>query len=149
MPVIADVAAGPIVLIFGLIVGGGLLLLLTLVEAVVLRLLRWGSFGRSVLDSLLMNMASALVGFVLSIFAGNLWQTCGYDPNRGGRWCEWLISPWVLLVLAWLLSELIEGGVLLLRGHHPPRRTWLAALACNIVSYVGFGLLLLASGASL
>jgi hypothetical protein len=149
MPIIADVAAGPVILVFGLIVGGGLLLLIALVEAVVLRLLSWGGFGRSFVDSLLMNMASTLVGIVLSIFAGNLWQTCGYDPSRGGRWCEWLISPSVLLVLAGLLSVLIEGGVLLLRGRHPPRQTWLAALACSVVSYGIFGLLWLAGIASL
>ena len=58
MPVIADFAAGYAVLA-GLLVGGLLLALAaTVIEAAILRLLRWASFRRSLRDSLIANSVS-------------------------------------------------------------------------------------------
>jgi hypothetical protein len=149
MFVIADVAAGPAFALFGLLVGGLFLLAIVLVEAVVLWRLRWGSFGRSLRDSLIANVGSALVGLLLSNFASNWWQVCGYDPARGGRWCEQLVSPLMLLVWAWLLSVLIEGALLMLLTNHSRRKTWTAALAINLASYVLIGALALLTGEAL
>ncbi|MFL5803997.1 MAG: hypothetical protein ACJ8CR_19910 [Roseiflexaceae bacterium] len=146
MFVIADVAAGPAIVLFGLVIGGLFLLTIALVEALVLWRLQWGSFGRSLRDSLIVNLGSGLVGVLLSIFASDLWQVCGYDPARGGRWCEQLISPWILLVGAWLLSVLIEGTLLMLLAKHPARKIWASALAINVVSYSIIGALALLAG---
>jgi hypothetical protein len=142
MVIIADVAAGPAVFAFGVVAGVVLVFIIALVEAVVLRLLRWAGFWRSLLDSFVMNLVSTLVGLVLNAFAADFYQSCGYSPDRGGRFCDWLVSPRSLLALAWLLSVLVEGGVLLLLRRHSARQTWLAALAANIASYVPIALLL-------
>jgi hypothetical protein len=85
MPIIADVAAGPAILIFGLIVGGGVLLAIGLVEAIVLWLLKWGTFWRSLRDALIVNVASALVGIVMYVLGTPREVYSGYDPARGGR----------------------------------------------------------------
>jgi hypothetical protein len=149
MFVIADVAAGPAIVLFGLVIGGLFLLVIALVEGIVLWRLRWGSFGRSLRDSLIVNLGSGLVGLLLINYASNLWQVCGYDPARGGRWCEQLVSPLMLLVWAWLLSVLIEGGLLMLLAKHPARKIWTAALVINVVSYLIIGALALLTGQSL
>jgi hypothetical protein len=142
MFVVGDVAAGPAIFLFGVVAGVILVFVIALVEAAVLRLLSWASFWRSLLDSFVMNLVSALAGLVLNVFAADYYQSCGYSPDRGGRFCEWLVSPWALLALAWLLSVLVEGGVLLLLRRRAARQTWLAALVANIASYALIGLLM-------
>jgi hypothetical protein len=146
MLVVADVAVGPAAYTFGIVAGVVLLFLIALGEAIVLRVLRWDSFGRSLVDSLAINLASTLAGLVLNAFVADLYQSCGYDPERGGRYCDWLLSPWALLALAGLLSVLIEGAVLLMLRRRPARPTWLAALACNAASYAVIALLMLVGG---
>lgn len=131
MLVIADVAAGPAILLFGLVAGVVIVFVIALVEAAVLRGLRWAGFGRSLIDSLAMNFTSAVVGLLLNAFSADLYQSCGYSPERGGRFCDWLISPWALLALTWLLSVLVEGAVLLLLRRRSARETWTAALAAT------------------
>jgi hypothetical protein len=127
MPILADAIAGPVVVLFGLVAGGLLVLLIALVEAVVLWLLKWGGFWQALRDAFLMNVVSALAGLVLNFFAGD-WDA---------------ISPLVPLLVAWLLSVLVEGAVLLLLRRHPPRLTWLAAVAANVASYAIIGLLMI------
>ncbi len=99
--------AGFLVLLFFLIV---------FVETVVLQVLRWGNFKRSLRGSFWMNLASTLAGFlVLSLV-----------PRLG---------LWGLLV-AWVLSVLIEWAVL---AHFEPgarRYTLSLALSANLVSYL-------------
>ena len=148
MPIIADVAAGPAILIFGLIVGGGLLLAIGMVEAIMLWLLKWGSFWRSLRDSLIVNGASALVGIVMYVLGTPREVYSGYDPARGGRIYEQFpptIPPLLAALLAWGLSVAIEGGLLFLLAKRPAGQTWRAALAMNIVSYMGLGLLVVSS----
>ncbi len=145
MFVIADVAAGPFLLV-SVVAGGLVLLAISLLEALVLWLISWGSFRQALRDSLIINLGSGLVGLLLSVFGSGLWQTCGYDPARGGRWCEQLVSPGVILIGFWALTVLIEGGLLTLLTKQPPRKIWTAALAINIVSYLLLGALTLLTG---
>ena len=118
--VLADVG-GPI-----LFAGFGIVayLALSLLESIVLRLLKWGTFGRSLLASLLMNLPTTLVGFWLIWLAGREWDTPVYQLGI------WLIPA------AWALSVAIEGGVLVLMKRDGGRQNWMAALAANTASYL-------------
>jgi hypothetical protein len=147
MPIIADVSAGPAILILGVLLGGAILLAITLIEAVVLRLLKWASFWRSLRDSLIVNVASALAGLVMYVLGTPRTISDGYDPARGGRIYETLpptIPPLLAWLLAWALSVAIEGGLLFLLARRPSRQTWTAALVINLVSYLTIGLFILA-----
>jgi len=105
--VLADVG-GPI-----LFAGFGIVayLALSLLESIVLRLLKWGTFRRSLLASLLMNLPSTLVGFLL------IWQVEFSRLNR----LQFLLIP-----AAWALSVAIEGGVLVLMKRDGGRQNWMA-----------------------
>jgi hypothetical protein len=118
-----DVAGPEILVVFG--VGTFLVAapFIALAEAVVLRLLKWNTFWRSLLDSLLMNLASTLFGVCILTF--------GLFTN----------SVWIGLLVSGVLSVLIEGGVLTLLKRHPARQTWLASLVANLVSYAGLAVL--------
>ena len=99
--------AGFLVLLFSLIV---------LVESVVLQVMRWGSFKRSLRGSFWMNLASTLVGFfVLSLV-----------PRLG----------FLGLLVAWMLSVLIEWAVL--ARFQPGQKRYMVSLAlsANLVSYL-------------
>lgn len=110
---LADVAVGPVIAFGGIILGLAILMFIVLVEAVVMLLTGWGTFGRSFLDALIANAVSTLVGLVLAaVFAG-------------GK----------LLWLALLLSFALEGGILILLRRHSAGKTWLVALYANVVSY--------------
>jgi hypothetical protein len=99
--------AGFLVLLFSLIV---------LVESVVLQVLRWGSFKRSLRGSFWMNLASTLVGFlVLSLV-----------PRLG----------FFGLLVAWTLSVLIEWAILARFQPGQKRYTLTLALSANLVSYL-------------
>ena len=115
--VLADVG-GPI-----LFAGFGVVayLVLFLLESIVLRLLKWGTFGRSLLASLLMNLPSTLVGFWL------IWVVEFSRLNR----LQFLLIP-----ATWALSVVIEGGVLVLMKRDGGRQNWMAALAANTASYL-------------
>ena len=115
--VLADVG-GPI-----LFAGFGIVayLVLSLLESIVLRLLKWGTYWRSLLASLLMNLPSTLVGFLL------IWLVEFPRLNRLGIW---------LILAAWALSVAIEGGVLVLMKRDGGRQNWIAALAANTASYL-------------
>jgi hypothetical protein len=91
------------------------------VEAVVLWLMRWAGFWRSLLAAFLMNTLTTLVGFFL---AGALVFT--YD-----QWL-WLLS-WFI---AWVLSVVLEWGVLALMDRTKLRRAFVASLLANTVTYL-------------
>ena len=123
MPIVADVAAGPVFLFVGLIAGLAALLPIVLVEAVVLRLLNWGSFRRSLRDSVIVNVVTTIVGIVLGIL---------FFP--------WYNSPPIVFgVLAWVFSIVVEAFLLGLLEHNDARRTWMASALMNTVSYVLLG----------
>ncbi len=115
--VLADVG-GPI-----LFAGFGIVayLVLSLLESIVLRLLKWGTFWRSLLASLLMNLPSTRVGF---------WLIWSVEFSRLNRLGIWLIPP------TWALSVAIEGGVLVLMKRDGGRQNWMTALAANSASYL-------------
>jgi hypothetical protein len=122
---LADIANGPAILAVGLVAGGALFLAVVLIETVALRLLRWGTFWRSLRDGLLANLASALVGLVIGCVAlGN--------SGFGGL-------PFAALIGAWLFSIVIEAGALKLLSSHTWRKIWIAALVANTASYVLVG----------
>lgn len=142
MLALADVVAGQAFFMLGAAAGIAGFCALALLEAAVLRLLGWDGFRRSLLDALAMNLASTLLGILLNVFAVDLYEACGYDPSARGRWCAPLVSPWSLLVLAAVLTVLVEAGVLFLMRRRPARETWRASLACNAVSYMLVALLM-------
>jgi hypothetical protein len=99
--------AGFLVLLFSLIV---------LVESVVLQVLRWGSFKRSLRGSFWMNLASTLAGFLLLSLV----------PRLG----------FIGIMIAWVASVLIEWAVL--ARFQPGKKHYTLALAmfANLVSYL-------------
>jgi len=113
-------AAGPLVMV-GL--SCSLLIILTLIistlESVVMFLLKWGRFSRSLWASLLMNIASTMFGLVALAFLDVLIG----DSN-------------LVLAIAFLLSVLIEGGVLMLMKRGATRQNWIASLTANLASYL-------------
>jgi uncharacterized membrane protein YvlD (DUF360 family) len=120
MVTIADVADPFLILSVGIGVAAFVLLIITSVEALVLRWgFNWGSFRRSLSDSLVINLTSAAVGVVLLIISLPL--------------LNWGVGLALLVLLA--LTVLIEGAVLTLLKRHPWRKTWVAAIVINVVSY--------------
>ena len=113
--------AGPGVLIaiaaFSIVALIVLTLLITIAEAIVMLLLKWDKFGRSLWASLLMNITSTIFGGVL-IALGVL----------GGSYA-WLVA-------AFVLSVLIEGGVLMLMKRGEVRQNFLTSLIANLASYL-------------
>jgi hypothetical protein len=113
--------AGPGVLLAAAAFSFGALIVLTLiisiVETVVMLLLKWDKFGRSLWATLLMNVTSTIFGGVLialGLFGGS----------------------YVWLAVAFVLSVLIEGGVLMLMKRGAARQNWIASLIANVVSYL-------------
>ena len=96
-------------------------LALFLLESIVLKLLKWGTFWRSLLASLLMNLPSTLAGF------GLIWLFGLSSLNRLGIW---------LILSTWTLSVAIEGVVLILMNRDGGRENWTASLVANTASYL-------------
>jgi len=90
--------------------------LIVLVESVVLQVLRWGSFKRSLRGAFWMNLASTLAGFLLLSLV----------PHLG----------FLALLVAWVLSVLIEWAVLARFQPGSRRYTLSLALSANLVSYL-------------
>lgn len=87
------------------------------VESLALWLLKWSSFGRSLLAAFLMNLVSTVFGSVR------------FGPSILG------INSYVIFLLMFLLSVLIEGGVLMLMKRGAARQNWIASLVANAASY--------------
>ena len=113
--------AGPGILVAAAVFGFGALVALTLfisfAESIVMVLLKWDKYGRSLLASLLMNVTSTIFGGILVAIGA-------------------LYSSFIWLAVAFVLSVLIEGGILLLMKRGAARQNWIASLLSNIVSYV-------------
>jgi hypothetical protein len=125
-----DVAGPGLFAILGASAAGALLgsVLIVLVEALVLRFMGWGPFGRALLSSLLMNLASFVVGVFYAALALQ-------------------VNGWVWVIGAFILSILVEAGVLALTRKAPFKRAAGPVLVSNIVTYVPIAVLL-AVGAS-
>jgi hypothetical protein len=117
-PVLDVIAPGMILISLGLglIALSLLTLLIALVEAVALTLLKWNSFPRSLLAALIANVTSSLVGGLLLIFLQDI--------------------PVIWMIIAFILSVVIEGAILIKIQPAVGRRTWLLALVANLASYL-------------
>jgi hypothetical protein len=82
-------------------------------ETLVLRGLKWGSQWASFSDSVIVNIVSAPASVFLFAYSGTA-------LNLG------LAPP---LLIFGTLNVLIEGVILTLVKRHPPRQTWIAAVA--------------------
>jgi hypothetical protein len=103
--------------------------LVVLLEAAVLRKMKWDSFWRSFRDSLVINLFSAIVGLILR-FSFPPWDIFSDMP-----------SSFLRVVLLWALSVLIEGALLSIIRHRPMKESFHAAFFANISSYVLLALL--------
>ena len=93
----------------------GAFVIIVMVETIILRLLGWGTFRRSFVDALLMNLVTTLIGAV-GLFV--------------------LPELVALLPAALVLSILIEGLILMRRRkEHSSGKIWLTSIVANIVSY--------------
>jgi hypothetical protein len=100
-----------------------ILVLVVIGEGVILRLLKWGTFWRSQMASLLANIASLIVGGFMLAFNIN--------------------SVPVFLGIAFVLTVLVEAGVLMLMKRGASGENWRASLIINVVSYVMLAAVLL------
>jgi VIT1/CCC1 family predicted Fe2+/Mn2+ transporter len=92
-----------------------------LIEMLVLRGLKWGSLRASFVDSVVINLISAIVGVFFAVLAFSLTSlNLGFAP---------------LLLILGAFTVLIEGAILTLMKRHPLRQTWIAAVVINVVSY--------------
>jgi hypothetical protein len=105
-----------VMLAFGLAFFIILFLLIALVETVALQLLRWGDFKRCLKASVMMNLASTVLGLLF------LWLV----PALG----------WLGISIAWALSVLIEWLVLMRLQPGERRLNLMAAVVANLASYL-------------
>lgn len=88
-----------------------------LVEGFVLWRMKWGGFGRSMFDSLMMNFASFL-GLCI-----------GLGPVIEGS------GPWGLTLFG-TYSIMVEGTILMLLERHPPKLAWSTVLIANLLGCI-------------
>lgn len=119
-----DVAVGPIIAVM-VCAGLGVFIIVTLMEAGVLRLLKWGTFKKCLGVSLVMNLATTVLGFVLYSIPGS---SNFISPFPYG-------SPWNLVTTG-LLSALGEWIVLMFFKRGALRENAIAALIANATSYL-------------
>ncbi len=118
-----DVEMGLAVLLLGLLGILGLAAIVIL-EGLVLRRLQWGGLRRALLDSLLMNTASTVVG-ILILWAGGDFALAP----------ESLREAAVRLPLTWALSVIVEGTTLVSFRRKPVREVIRPVLLANLASY--------------
>lgn len=123
-----DVVGPGVLLLFGLAAFLVFSAIVFGIEALILWLLKWGTFGRSLLASFLMNLASTIVGVLVIVLLATS-----------------LLNNFLTFIVALLLSILIEGGVLMLVKRDATRENWQVAGIANIVSYALLGIFLLLS----
>lgn len=125
-----DVAGPGTFVALGAGIGGVILgsVLVVLVEGLVLRFMGWGPIPRALLSSFLMNLVSGAVGL---LYAPLVFQINGI---------VWVIG-------AFLLSVIIEGGVLAWHRKSPYRRALVPVLISNSVTYIPIAVLILAGAA--
>ena len=103
--------------IFGLFV---VFFAVVFIETLILWVMKWGSFRRSLFVSALMNIVSGLIGIFIFLAITFL------DLNI------YFIPYWIF---SWLLSTLLEGIFLFYSGQKS-RRAWIVAAIANIGSYL-------------
>ena len=91
--------------------------IISVVESLVLRSQEWDKYGRCLWAAFMMNVASTVLGSVLVILTG---------------WAR----PYIWLPVSFVLSVLVEGGVLMLMKREAARENWKVSLKANLVSYL-------------
>lgn len=124
----ADVGLGPIAQnpAVSLLTVLGLLALIVISEGLVLWALRAAPLGRSLLNALIMNLASGLVGIVLvivAIFIPILFAVLSFGSIVG-------------LLFMWALSVAIEALILIGLKWAPSPKAWIGSAIANLVSYL-------------
>lgn len=122
-------AGGPLLLVFlgvallAVIIGS---IVIILIEAFILwRWFDYGSFGSSIVVSLVMNVASTIVGVILASIGGT---ALGFI---------------LLFLVSWVVTIAVEAGVIkLMKRQATKAQIWRMSLTVNTVSY----LLLIAVG---
>jgi hypothetical protein len=124
-----DVPFGVIYVVYG--VALALLLayffVIVLIEGIVLWKLKWAKFRKSLLASLLVNVTSTIVGVILY-----------FGINRSIGTLEDLLTQNLpgLIIVSWLITIPIEGGVLVLLNRSDWRLSIRLAFIINFVSYI-------------
>ncbi|HLF37507.1 MAG TPA: hypothetical protein VI520_06205 [Anaerolineales bacterium] len=118
-----DAFSGLIILV---LLGLGLVILFAvmLLESLVLRRLGWGSIGRCLVDSFVMNLASALVGVIL----GWVLRIDLYLGRSSG-----LVG--ILLLASLALSVIVEAGLISMVRKREFGETLRPVLRVNVASY--------------
>jgi hypothetical protein len=91
-------------------------LMITLVEGVVLTLLKWAGFGQSLVSALPANIVSTLVIGLLLILVK--------QPRYSN------------LIVGWAISSLVETIILYFFRRQPLWRTFMSATLANLASYI-------------
>lgn len=117
--IILDAAGPAILIVFGVIFGGLLSALILLVETLLLWRLRWASLGRSFLGALLANVASGILGFLWF----SIYLVRAEPPGL------------IFYAGSFVLSILVEAGVLMLLKRAARQENWRASLIVNTASY--------------
>ena len=118
-----DVAGALIAMGVGLIIPT---LIISVIEAVVMLLLKWDKFGQSLRVSLLMNVASTIFGIGGVLVSSLIGPIDMYNENH----------IWIAVAVAFLLSILIEVGILISAKRGSARLNWLVSLTANTASYL-------------
>ena len=109
--------------------------LAVLIEAVVLERAGWGKFRGCLVDSLIMNVISTVLG-VLGAIVLNF-------SGFGLPFLQGATGLILSLVIGYIGSVLIEGFVLWTRHARDPKRTFLLAALANFISYGMLSILIL------
>jgi hypothetical protein len=100
-----------------------------LIEAVVMLLFRLKTFGKCLLDSFIVNLASVVVGIILSFLEINV--SIINNPSNV-----------TVILLALLATVIVEGLILMLLNNKTAAgKVWLVTVVMNIVSYTALILL--------
>jgi hypothetical protein len=121
-----DVAGPGVFILFGLAAFLVFSAIVLVLEAVLLWLIRWDTFGRSLLSSFLMNLTSTVLGVLLI-----------------GLLLTGLLNSFLGFTIAFVLSVLIEVIILMMIKRDAVRENWRAAIIANFTSYTLLGIFLL------
>ena len=104
-------------------------LVITFVEAIVLRFINWGDMWQSLFDSLVINFITTIVGIMAAITAFGFLDAVFGLPDTLGE----LLPQMILL---WAITILIEGILLGVIRKRSFNETWGASLIINTCSYL-------------
>lgn len=129
-----DGAAG-LVLAYFLLYGIVAFVVATFVESIILWRSGWGSSLDALLTSFIMNLASTIVGYILtSFFFPNFAEDAFVTIGDG--------VFFLLFLLLFFLSLGLEGAIMwgMSRSRHQARKIWQMAIIANVVSYILIGI---------